>query len=137
MSQENVEIVRRAFEAFNGADAQGLDDWAVEFLDPEIEWQTSREDPDATTHRGREAVRRYVDQWLDSFVGMHADVEECIEAGEDRVVTWVRWTGKGRGSGIDAEWWLATFHTLRGDKVVRVEEYFDRTEALEAAGISE
>jgi ketosteroid isomerase-like protein len=135
MSHENVEIVRRGFDAFNAT--QDLDAWIIEFLDPEIEWQTSREDPDAATHRGPKAVRRYADQWLESFEGMHADVEECIDAGKDRVFAWVRWTGKGRGSGIDAEWWLALVYSFRDGKVLGVEEYFDRTEALQVAGLSE
>jgi ketosteroid isomerase-like protein len=133
MSQENVEILRRAYDAFNRGD---LDMLASEFYDPQVEWQTSREDPDAATHRGREAVRRYFDQWLESFEGLHADVEEYIDAGDDRVFTWVRWTGRGRESGIDTEWWLAIVSTLRGGRILRVEEYFDRAEGLEAAGLS-
>jgi ketosteroid isomerase-like protein len=134
MSQENVEIIRRAFELFNRGD---LDMLAFEFYDPQVEWLTSREDPDAATHRGREAVRRYFDQWLESFEGLHADVEEYIDASNDRVFTWVRWTGRGRESGIDTEWWLAIVSTLRGDRILRVEEYFDRAEGLEAAGLSD
>ena len=137
MSQENVKIVRRGIVAFNAADAQDLDAWITEYLDPEIEWQTSREDPDAATHRGHEAVRRYYDQWLDSFVGLHADVEEYLDAGDDRVFAWIRWTGRGHASGIGTEWWLAIVYTLRDGKVLRAEEYFDRAEALEAAGLSE
>jgi len=137
MSQENVEIIRRGFDLWNAADAPGLDAWIIEFLDPEIEWQTSREDPDAAVYRGREAVRRYYDQWLDSFVGLHADVEECTDAAKDRVFAWIRWTGRGHGSGIDVEWWLAVVYTLRAGRVLRAEEYFDRAEALEAAALSE
>ena len=134
MSQANVEIMRRAYDAFNRGD---LDLVVSEFWDRQIEWQTSREDPDAATHRGREGVRRYVERWLDSFEGLHADVEEYTEAAGDRVFTWSRWTGRGRGSGIDAEWWLATVFTLREGRVIRAEEYFDRTEALRAVGLSE
>jgi len=134
MSQENVEIIRRAYDALERGD---LDLLASEFYDPQIEWQTSREDPDAATHRGREAVRRYYDQWLDSFEGLHADVEEYIDAGKDRVFTWVRWTGRGRGSGIDAEWWLAIVYTLRAGRILKAEEYFDRGEALQTLGLSE
>ena len=134
MSQENVEILRRAYDAFNRGD---LDMLASEFYDPQVEWQTSREDPDAATHRGREAVRRYFDQWLESFEGLHADVEEYIDASNDRVFTWVRWTGRGRESGIDTEWRLAIISTLRRGRILRVEEYFDRAEGLEAAGLEE
>jgi ketosteroid isomerase-like protein len=134
MSQENVEIVRRAFDLFNRGDFDML---AFEFYDPQVEWQTSREDPDAATHRGREAVRRYFDQWVESFEGLHADVEEYIDASDDRVFTWVRWTGRGRESGIDTEWWIAIVSTLRGGSILTVEEYFDRAEGLQAAGLSE
>jgi ketosteroid isomerase-like protein len=134
MSRENVEIMRRAYDAFNRGD---LDVLSAEFHDPQIEWQTSREDPDAAAHRGREDVRRYIGQWLDSFEGLRADVEEYIDAADDRVFTWARWTGRGRGSGIDAEWWLATVFTLRDGRVIRAEEYFNRSEALEAVGLSE
>ena len=129
-----MEIIRRAYDALERGD---LDLLASEFYDPQIEWETSREDPDAATHRGREAVRRYYDQWLDSFEGLHADVEEYIDAGKDRVFTWVRWTGRGRGSGIEAEWWLAIVYTLRAGRILKAEEYFDRGEALQTLGLAE
>jgi ketosteroid isomerase-like protein len=134
MSQENVEIVRRFTEAFNARD---LDRHYVEFFDPEVEWQTAAEDPDAATHRGLQALKRYLEQWIESFDGMHADVEEYIDVGDDRVFTWSRFTGLGRTSGAPADWYLATIFTMRDGKVVRGEEYFDRNEALEAAGLKE
>src|SRR4051794_35440960 len=49
MSKENVEVVRRGVEALNARD---LDRHYDEFFDPEVEWRTSAEDPDAATHRG-------------------------------------------------------------------------------------
>ena len=56
MSQENVEIIRRGYEAF----AKGR--IAFELLDPEIEWRGPREFPDlAETRYGHEGVRRYFD----------------------------------------------------------------------------
>jgi ketosteroid isomerase-like protein len=133
MSQENVEIIRGAVEAFDAGD---LDRW-LSFFDPEIEWRTSAEDPDAATHRGHEALRRYVEQWQDSFEGLRADVEEYTDVGDDRVFIWARWIGRGRASGLDAEWWLAIIYALRNGKCVRAEEYFDRVEALEAVGLAE
>ena len=133
MSQENVEIVRRLTEALN---ARAFDTYYVEFFDPEVEWQTSAEDPDAATHRGRQAYERYVEQWLDGFQGMHIDIEESIDVGDDRVFTWSRFTGRGRTSGAPADWYLAIVFTIRDGRVVRAEEYFDRDEALEVAGLS-
>jgi ketosteroid isomerase-like protein len=134
MSQENVEVVRRLTEALNARD---LDRYYSEFFDPEVEWHTSAEDPDAATHRGLPAYKRYLEQWLDSFDGLHADVEEYIDVGDDRVFTWVRWTGRGRESGVPADWYLAVTFTIRAGRVVRGEEYFDRAEALEAVGLRE
>ena len=134
MSQESVEVVRALTEAFNARD---LDRYYVEFFDPEVEWQTSAEDPDAATHRGLQAYKRYLEQWLESFEGLHADVEEYLDVGDDRVFTWSRFTGRGRASGAPADWHLAIIMTIRDGKVVRGEEYFDRAEALEAAGLAE
>ena len=129
-----MEVVRRGFEALNGRD---LDRHYAEFFDPDVEWQTSAEDPDAATHHGLPAYKRYLEQWLDSFEGLRADVEEYIDVGEDRVFTWIRYTGRGRGSGVPADWYLAIVFTLRDSKIVRGEEYFDRNEALEAAELTE
>ena len=100
MSQENVELVRGLTEALNARD---LDRYYIEFFDPEVEWQTAREDPDAATHRGRQAYKRYLEQWIESFDGLHADVEEYIDAGDDRVFTWSRFTGRGQASGVPAD----------------------------------
>ena len=134
MSQENIEILRRSDEVFETGD---LERWVSEFFDPEIEWRTSVEDPDAATHRGREALKRYVEQWMESFEGLHAETEQFIDVGDDRIFTWVRWTGRGRASGVEADWYLAIIYTLRDGKVVRGEEYFDPAEALETVGLSE
>jgi ketosteroid isomerase-like protein len=134
MSEENVEVVRRGVEALNARD---LDRHYSEFFDLEVEWQTSREDPDASTHRGLPAYKRYLEQWIESFDGLQADVEEYIDVGDDRVFTWIRYTGRGRASGALADWHLAIVFTIRDSKVVRGEEYFDRSQALEAAGLAE
>jgi ketosteroid isomerase-like protein len=134
MSRENVEIVRRLTEALNARD---LDRYYVEFFDPAVEWQTSAEDPDAAIHRGLQAYKRYLEQWIESFDGLHADVEEYIGVGDDRVFTWSRFTGLGRTSGAAADWYLAILFTIRDGKVVRGEEYFARAEALDAAGLQE
>jgi ketosteroid isomerase-like protein len=96
-----------------------------------------REDPDAATHRGLQAYKRYLEGWIESFDGLHADVEEYIDVGDDRVFTWNRFTGRSRTSGAPAGWYLAIIFTLRDGKIVRGEEYFDRAEALAAAGLSE
>jgi len=134
MSQENVEVVRMGATVFNEGDVER---WLADFIHPEIVWRTSVEDPDAATHYGLDALRRYVTQWQESFEGLTGDIEECINVGDERVFTWVHWTGRGTTSRLNAEWWLAINYTMRDAKVVRAEEFFDRNEALKAVGLEE
>jgi ketosteroid isomerase-like protein len=133
MSQENVEVVRAAFDAFERG---GLDALS-QLHDPAIEWQTSAEDPDAATHRGRVAVRRYIEGYMETFPGFRAELEECVSAPDGRVLTTTRYTGRARASGMDMDWRQSVVYTVESGLIVRAEEYFDRADALEAAGLSE
>ena len=133
MSQENVDVVRAAYDAFQRGDLE-----AVSLLhDPSIEWHTSVEDPDAAIHRGPIAVRRYFEGYLETFPGLRADLEECVEAPGDRVLATTHYTGRARASGMDMDWRQWLLYTVAEGLIVRVEEYFDRDQALEAAGLRE
>ena len=125
MSQENVEIVRRAAEVFS----TDLDLYVSEFLAPEVEWHTAAEAPTPlrTAGGGVQGLRRAMDGQLRRAA---CRVEEFIDVGDDRVWTWVRWSGRGHTSGVESEWHLAVIYTLRHGRVVRAHEYFDRAEAL-------
>jgi uncharacterized protein len=134
MSQENVEIVRRALQAWERSDLKG----AADLLDPEVEWRMPPNIPEAGTYRGRDEVMRRLEEFLEAWDDLAVTVEELIDAG-DRVVALVRYSGQGRGSGIeiggvstDAQVW-----TLRDGKALRVELYGGTADALEAAGLSE
>src|SRR6478752_5682429 len=116
MSQENVEIVRRAYARF---DARGPN---TEFLDPEIEWRGPREFPDlAEPHFGHEGVERYMDKLNEAFDDYHMASEEFIDAGEDRVLVFSREGGRGKGSGAEVETQLtAHLWTLRNGRAIRM-----------------
>jgi ketosteroid isomerase-like protein len=79
----------------------------------------------ATSPSGRECSRTSIFR-----------AEELIDAG-DKVLAWIRFSGKGITSGTPVEMEQAQIWTFRDGKVVRVEEYFDRHKALEAAGLKE
>jgi ketosteroid isomerase-like protein len=133
MSQENVEIIRRGYEAF----AEGR--IAFEMLDPEIEWRGPREFPDlAEPHYGHEGVRRYMAELDEVFEGYRMVAEEFMDAGSDQVLVFTREGGRGRGSGAEVET-HPTGHlwTLRGGNAIRLQSYWERSEALEAAGLRE
>jgi ketosteroid isomerase-like protein len=129
VTQGNVEAVRRQHERFNETG-----ELAVEIYDPDFEWQAAREDPDAAVHRGIEAVSAYFRQWTEMFPGIRIEALELVEAA-DHVFAWIRITGRGRDSGLEIDMEQAQVWTFRGGKAVRVEEYFDRSEGLAAAGL--
>jgi ketosteroid isomerase-like protein len=132
MSQENVERLTSWIEAFNGRDFETI----AKLDHPAIEWRTSAEDPDASTHRGQEAVQRYLDGYIESFPNLQIEITECFAVGDDRVVAVNHFVGQS-ATGVPMDWMLTTVSTVEQGKFTRVEEYFDRAQALEAVGLSE
>jgi ketosteroid isomerase-like protein len=128
MSQENVEIVRTAFQAYE----RGNFDEALASFDPDIAYKPAQE---AQVH-GRDAVRASWERWVAEWDGMEMTTEEVIDAG-DHVIHAIHFRGRGRGSGIVVEGRAFQVFTFRDRKVVRWEEFSERSEALEAVGLSE
>ena len=133
MSQENVQVVRAVNEAWE----RGGIDAAAEFWDPQIDWRSAEGAlDDVGAIRGVEAMRAYVQDWLDDFDDVHFELEELIEAGE-QVVAVQRVTARARASGVATELRYTVVNTIRDGKVVRSREYWTRDEALAAVGLSE
>ena len=63
-------------------------------------------------------------------------MEEITGVG-DRVFVTAHFRGRGKASGAEVEGCRFEVYTLRDGKVLRFDEYADRPEALEAAGLSE
>jgi uncharacterized protein len=132
MSQENVDLARRGYETF----ARGDLDAAVELMHPEIEAHDPPEVPDATIYRGREAVRRDWEETAGLFEDFSIDVEKSFDRG-DEVVVLLRFRGRGRDSGAEVEAPMAHVWTIRDGKAIRLRQFLNRAEALEAVGLSE
>jgi ketosteroid isomerase-like protein len=127
MSQENVDVVRRLYEAIGGPE---LDKVTAEIWDPEIEWHAS--ELFGVLH-GREAVLRQIAEFADSFEDWQVVAEELIEAGDEVVgVTHQRGSGKASGARMDAR--FAIVFSIHANRIVRVREYATRAEALKAVG---
>jgi ketosteroid isomerase-like protein len=129
MSQENVEIVRRAFQYM--ASGRGGSEVLASF-DPNVVMKPV--ETGATS--GVNAIRGNFERWQSTFDELEVTVEEIIDAG-GRVVHTAHWRGRGRGSGIKVDARYYEVYTLRDGKIIRVDEYTERAEALEAAGLSE
>ena len=124
MSQENVEIVRR----FLSVDV----DAAMPYADPGIVWNPVEELPT----QGHEAVRASLAHWIADWDDYKVMPEEFVDSGDCVVVT-VRLRGRGRGSGIEIGALFYDVYTVRDGKIVRMDQFTERAEALEAVGLAE
>jgi len=129
-----VEIVADSFKAF----ADGGLDALAEFWHPDINWRAMEGAVDDVGEmHGTAAARRYVQDWLDTFEDVTSVAEELLAAGDDRVIAVQHMTGRARLSGIETELRYAVVYTLRERKIIRIREYLNREQALEAAGLAE
>ncbi|MCW3067774.1 MAG: hypothetical protein JWL67_399 [Solirubrobacterales bacterium] len=132
MSQENVKNVLAAYARFNAGDQEpSLDNW-----DKDAEYVTSSDDPDSDTHRGIEAIRQQVARWVEAYPDLRVEPLETRSSG-DKVLVWVRFIGHGAASGVPIDMELAHVCTVRNGKTVRLVEYSNHAEALEAVGLAE
>jgi uncharacterized protein len=138
MSEENVEIVRRAFDAVARRDT----DTVLSLYDPNVEWDGSRHRW-AEVMRGRshfyghEGLRRWSREYYEMWENLEDSIEELIDAGE-HVVSIVTTRARGRASGVEVEWkHNAGVWTIREGRIARVVWLPTRAEALDAVGLRE
>jgi ketosteroid isomerase-like protein len=129
MSEENVEIVRRAVAAFNARDR----DRVLSMCDPEIEFRSAIEQK---TYRGltRWWDREEVAAVMEDF---HFEDSRFLDAGRDRVIHLYRMVGRGAGSGVPVSREVGALWQLRDGKLLKGEIYLDQRQAFEAAGLPE
>jgi ketosteroid isomerase-like protein len=121
MSQANVEIVR----TFLSVDV----DEALTYADPGIVWNPIEELPT----QGQDAVRASLAHWKADWDDYEVMPQELVDMG-DRVLATVRLRGRGRGSGVEIDARFYDVYTLRDGKIVRMDQFTERSEALEAVG---
>jgi ketosteroid isomerase-like protein len=140
MSQENVELVRRAYERLADADVFG--DWSwffEEFAHDDLELRPAGMYLDvAPSYEGREGWAQFWRDFSSVWEEWHFDPDafEFFDAGE-RVVVFARPVGTGKGSGVEIDQEEAHLWTIREGKLLLGISYRDRAKALEAAGLSE
>jgi ketosteroid isomerase-like protein len=132
MSQENVEIVRRMYEAFHAGDADG----ALSHFDAEVLTDTGSARPDLSVGKGREYLGAVVGSWAATWEGWRDEIAEIRDLGNRVLVVSVQ-RGRGRGSGIEVEARYAILYDLANGAIVSVRMYGTVAEALEAAGLRE
>jgi ketosteroid isomerase-like protein len=154
MSQENVQVVRSFYDALDrfldaywkeprplarAFQAGSLFPEAAEMLayeHPEIEWKpwSGRI---AGTFRGHRKLMEAWDDWLDQADAYRVAIEEVVDIGDDRVLAVVTLDYTAKITKIRVTARVFTVYTVREGLIVRVAEYSDRAEALDAIGSSE
>jgi ketosteroid isomerase-like protein len=140
MSQENVEVVRRLYSL--RADAAGIvrgdfDEVFLDYMHPDVEVVPPSTYPDADiAYRGREGVRRWFRQMDEVWDDWRFEPERFFDAGT-RVVVFVRVSGVAKQGGPAVAISAAHVLTLRDGRITRADIFLDRSDALEAAGLSE
>jgi ketosteroid isomerase-like protein len=132
MSQQNIELVRSAFDAWSDGDLSR----AVSALDPDIEWEMAEDEPDARTLHGQAEVRDMLRGWAESFDELLITPHDFIDAGQHVVVP-IGFVARPHGAEASLTIEETQVFTVRGDTVVRVCEYRTKAEALEAVHLSE
>jgi ketosteroid isomerase-like protein len=127
MSRESVSLVEAAYAVFA---ARGLDAFA-EWWAEDIEWQAI-----GGRFRGVDAGCAYLQEWFTHFDDLTVEALDVVDAGNDRVVVWVRLSGRAKSSGIaPPPAYFATAIELRDGKIARAVEYPTLAEALEAGSL--
>ena len=135
MSQENVELAARWYEvATSKAQLLAAMPRTMRFCHPEVEWTVPE---DGTTYRGRDGVRRRLEQWLESFEDYRYEVQRILDCGGDQVLVVATEVARGAMSGADVRSINYELLTIREGMIVRIREFYDESQALEAAGLTE
>jgi ketosteroid isomerase-like protein len=134
MSQENVEVVREAVEAFLGGDQEK----AARLVDPEVEFHgTVGGLQEGQIAHGQSQIGEIFEaEDLEAWEERRLEAEKFIDA-DDVVVVLLHEYRRGRGSGVELETKTAVVVAVSGGRVVRIQGYMDRGAALEAAGLSD
>jgi ketosteroid isomerase-like protein len=130
MSQENVEIVRAAFAAFEQGNLSVLLESAAEDL------ITHRVEPDDAIYHGKEGFLEGTADWIEGFEDWTVTPREFIDGG-DSVLVRVHQTARGEQSGVPVESNMWFVFEIRGRKIARLSFHLREAGALEAAGLRE
>jgi ketosteroid isomerase-like protein len=132
VSQEDLETIRQFYERVNRGDW----DRAAELVDPDIEQPGTiggLEEPRLA--HGLSEIREVYERDEEAWGDYRIEPEKLIEAG-DQVVVFHREYQRGKSSGIELVTETAAVIDLRGGRIVRIQGYMERDEALRAAGLS-
>jgi ketosteroid isomerase-like protein len=134
MARDKADVAKRVVDAYNRRDVNGL---FAELVTPDLEWYPAMVRAlDGGEYRGREGVERFAVDTRENWEELQSVAEEFRDLG-DRVLVLGRMNERGKSSGAPIDQPYAGVFDFRGDRIWRSRVYFDHTEGLRAAGLSE
>jgi ketosteroid isomerase-like protein len=131
VGRDNIEVIQRAVDHVNET---GVPAW--DLIDPEITFTTRGELASRTTFTGHEGFEEALSQASEVWDAIRWEIQEIIGTNDAFVVA-LRFHLRGKGSGIELEVEEAWSMWMRDGRILRVEQWGTRAEALEAAGLEE
>ncbi len=131
MSDQNVALIRRAYDAYARGDLATM----LEVVDPDLEWtylDPSLEDPQPQVCHGRHELESALARQAGR--GLRAQLEEVVGHG-DRVMVVVRTPGVDAYRVRQADDRNYDVFTVRAGRIVALRACRDRQEALRLTGI--
>jgi ketosteroid isomerase-like protein len=92
---------------------------------------------DAGPTLGIEGLIDYMRDHLKSWSAITMEAEDITDTGDGTIMATVRQHAVGRGSGAETDLRYYQLWSFRGGKLIRLENFRERAEALEAVGLSE
>jgi ketosteroid isomerase-like protein len=133
MSEENVEVVRRAWEDPLGRDGDAF----LDAFSSDVVVQQTAPIPDARMYHGHDGLKKVISEWTEVFDGLVMAPKEFTDIGDDMVLVRVHQEARGAGSEVPVEFDTWFVYSVRGGKIARLEMFNEKHQALEAAGLSE
>jgi ketosteroid isomerase-like protein len=131
MSNENADVIRRAYEAYAMGDLAAM----LELVDPDLEWiylDPTLEHPTPQVCHGRHELEQVLRHWAEH--GLRAELDEVTGSGE-LVMVGVRTPGVDAHHGRLGDDRAYSVFTVRDGRIVALRDCRDRQEALQRAGI--
>ena len=133
MPEDNVALARKAIDAHNRGDFDAM----LAFLSPDVEWEALEGVPGiAELYRGRPGVREWIElMWENAAEGVHIEIKQMTDLGDDRVFIAVVLTARRRSSGVPFEWRTWQIVWFADGLISRRQVFWTRAEALKTAGL--
>jgi ketosteroid isomerase-like protein len=132
MSQENVDLLRSAFDAWNAGDVEAL----VELADPRCEFLPLRVQLEGGAYRGHEGIRQFLRDMADEWEWVRVTVEDYRDLG-DQVLAQGHFEARGHAVAVNLHVPAAWLAEMQAGKILRVQAYTRIADAFDAVGLQE